>query len=292
MTYPKNFTIEKNGKDIVVHGLPCFQADLILDCGQAFRWNRIPDGSWSGMAECHPLTLYQEKDARPGSPASVRFCGISAEEFTDFWAPYFDLSRDYDAVLGTLAADKNMRSAADEFYGIRILKQDPWEATLSFIISQNNNIPRIKGIVEKLCCTFGTQADEQHFAFPTPAQLASLTEDDLQPLRAGYRASYIIDAARKVDSGDIDLDSICALPLEEAEEEIRRIKGVGPKVAQCALLYGFAQMNAFPRDVWVKRIMKELYPDGLPDCMDGIRGIAQQYLFHWRRNSEITEFGE
>ena len=212
----------------------------------------------------------------------------------NIWKPYLDLDRDYDGICEVLRRDGYIAKAIDEFYGIRILNQEPWETLCSFIISQNNNIPRIKGIIDRLCESFGepiATADEKTlYSFPSAQTVAKLTEEDLSPLRAGFRNKYIIDAAQKVASGEVDLKKIKELPLVEAEAELLKIKGVGPKVAQCALLYGCGQIDAFPVDVWVKRIMGEMYQNGLPDCTNGVRGIAQQYLFHWRRNSAHENF--
>ena len=154
----------------------------------------------------------------------------------------------------------------------------------SFIISQNNNIPRIKGIIERLCTFFGEDLGGGDFSFPSAERLAVLSEQDLAPIRSGFRAKYILDAARRVASGETELEKVAAMPIDEARAELQKIKGVGPKVAECALLYGFGRAEAFPVDVWVKRIMQELYPEGLPACTENVEGIAQQYLFHWRRN--------
>lgn len=288
--------------------VPCLDLDITLDCGQAFRWNKKSDGRWaavvSGRMDGKPCSLYAElsqeihKDKKTGLKVTdICVYGATEEEIDKFWKPYFDANRKYDDICKTLRADNNINCAIDEFYGIRILNQDPWETLCSFIISQNNNIPRIKGIIDRLCENFGKQVvapcedyPNGLYSFPSSEDLASLEPDDLAPLRAGFRNKYIIDAARKVASGEVDLEKIRTLPLAEAEAELIKIKGVGCKVAQCALLYGFGQIDAFPVDVWVKRIMSEMYPDGLHPCTAGIRGIAQQYLFHWRRNSLLTKF--
>ena len=178
--------------------------------------------------------------------------------------------------------DKYLQAAANSGKGIRILKQDEWEAICSFIISANNNIPRIKGIIERLCEEFG-EGESGKKSFPSAETLSKLSVEDLAPLRAGFRAKYIIDAAQKVANNEIDFEKIKAEPIEYGREELQKIKGVGAKVAECTLLYGFHKINAFPIDVWVKRIMAEMYPNGLPKCTKGTEGIAQQYLFHWRR---------
>lgn len=249
-----------------------FDLGLCLDCGQAFRWAE-KDGKWHGVAYGKALTAEQIGNRL------VLDC--SAEDFESIWRNYFDFDCDYEKITASYD-DKYLQTAVSEYSGIRILRQEPWEALCSFIISQNNNIPRIKGIVERLCDNFG-EGETGKRSFPTAENLAKLTVEDLAPLRAGFRAKYIIDAAQKVASGEVDFEKISAEPIEFGREELQKIKGVGAKVAECTLLYGFHKIEAFPIDVWVKRIMAEMYPDGLPGCTKGTEGIAQQYLFHWRR---------
>ena len=256
----------------------CFDIALTLDCGQAFRWKEIsPGGGWHGVAFGKPLTLY-EKDGK------IVFEGCAEADFENIWRGYFDLDRDYEALCESFKVDPALREAVEFCPGIRILRQEPWEALCSFIISQNNNIPRIKGIIERLCETFGDDLGGGDYSFPAPDRILEAGVEGLAPLRAGFRNKYIIDAAGKVCDGTVDFAKIDSLGLEEAAEELKKIKGVGDKVAACTLLYGFGKVDALPVDVWVKRILAETYPDGLPACTDGVRGIAQQYLFHWRRN--------
>jgi N-glycosylase/DNA lyase len=214
--------------------------------------------------------------------STITFFDTPEEDCLSLWQEFFDLKRDY-AALSESYEDEHLVKACSQFPGIRILKQDEWEAICSFIISANNNIPRIKGIIKRLCESFGEDTGNG-FSFPAPEKLCDLTPDDLAPIRSGFRAKYIIDAAKKLTSGEVDIEKIKALPFDDAKAELLKIKGVGEKVAQCALLYGFGRVEAFPRDVWVKRIVEELYPDGLPECIKGSEGIAQQYLFHWRRS--------
>lgn len=276
MDYDK---ISQKDGNAVITGLKCFSLPLILDCGQAFRWSENSDGSWSGVALGHRLRLKQEDD-------TLIFYDTSADEVEEIWLDYFDLHRDYQKICNTLCRDEKLMTACTEYPGIRILKQDEWETLCSFIISQNNNIPRIKGIIERLCENFGERLEGGGYTFPGAEKLAALEPEELAVLRAGFRNKYIIDAARKVSSGEVDIDSLKAASPDEIRESLLTIKGVGAKVAECTLLFGFGCVDAFPIDVWVKRIMSELYPNGLPECANGVRGIAQQYLFHWRRNLE------
>ncbi len=248
---------------------------LTLDCGQAFRWKKDEEDIWYGVAGGSFLRVKQDED-------KVIFYDTSKELFEKHWYKYFDLERDYKKIIGSYD-DENLVIACKAYPGIRILKQDEWEAICSFIISANNNIPRIKAIIERLCEIFGNKTGEG-YAFPSADKIAALDVADLEPLRAGFRAKYIIDAARKISSGEVDIEKVKSLDFMSAKAELMKIKGVGEKVAQCALLYGFGRVEAFPVDVWVKRIISELYPDGLPECIKGTEGIAQQYLFHWRRN--------
>lgn len=267
-----------NKKSLIIDNISPLDLSLTLDCGQSFRWSENPDGSWHGVVG--------EKSAdviiRDGK---LIVCGDGNND-AGFWKRYFDLDRDYASICDRFKEDKWLGKAVSTYPGIRILRQDAWEALCSFIISQNNNIPRIKGIISRLCARFGNDLGGGDFSFPSAGVIASKTPEDLAGLRAGFRVKYILDAARRVAGGEIDLDAVNEMPIDQARQTLMQINGVGPKVAECALLYGFGRVDAFPVDVWVRRIMSELYPDGLPECTSGVEGIAQQYLFHWRRNIE------
>ena len=274
--------ITENNANVILEGARCLDIPLCLDCGQAFRFSEKENNTFHGVAFGKVLDVEKFGD-------KYIFKSTTKEEFLNIWYRYFDLGRDYESIVSSFD-DENLIKACKEFYGIRILRQDPWEALCSFIISQNNNIPRIKGIVERLCRTFGEQISGDDYTFPSYEVLCDKTPEDLAVLRAGFRAKYIIDAAKKVKSKEVDLYNLHSMAIEDARQELMKITGVGPKVAECTLLYGIGMMNAFPVDVWVKRIVSELYPNGLPECIKGVEGIAQQYLFHWRRMSK--EFKE
>ncbi|HAX84499.1 MAG TPA: hypothetical protein DCY15_08720 [Ruminococcaceae bacterium] len=265
-----------NNNSVTFDGVDNLDIALTLDCGQAFRWSPKPDGIWHGVVRDRAVDITQNGE-------KITVIGDTDESF---WRTYLDLDRDYGAICEKLKSDKWLNRAISEYSGIRILRQDTWEALCSFIISQNNNIPRIKGIIERLCAAFGKDLGNGDFTFPDAEKLADCTVDDLAPLRAGFRAKYIIDAAQKVAGGEVDLDMLATENMDVCRAELIKIKGVGAKVAECTLLYGCGRIEAFPVDVWVKRIMAELYPEGLPECTFGIEGIAQQFLFHWRRNTE------
>ena len=176
-----------------------------------------------------------------------------------------------------------MEEAAKFAPGIRILRQEPFEALISFIISQNNNIKRISGIVERLCALCGEEIREGVYKFPTVESMSNLSVEDLAPIRAGFRGKYIVDAVNKVVSGEVNLKALEALSYDDAKAELMRIKGVGSKVADCVLLYGFHKLEGFPMDVWMKRAMAVLFPDMEGSAFGEYAGIAQQYIFHYAR---------
>ena len=254
-----------------------FNLELSLDCGQAFRWEKDEEGRMCGVISGRVFRLRQE--------GGTLFCNCDRDTFEGVLRRYLDFDRDYASLVTAFSEDRYLKSATEQYNGIRILRQEPWETLCSFIISQNNNIPRIKGIISRLCQSFGDEIEDGYFSFPDAERLCALEPEELSPLRAGFRAKYIIDAARKVCSGEVDLKRIDEEEIDFGREELIKIKGVGKKVAECTLLYGFGKYEAFPVDVWVKKILAELYPNGLPECIKGAEGIAQQYLFHYRRNS-------
>lgn len=256
-------------------GLRDFDLDVILNCGQCFRWDKDGD-VWSGVVGDRVIRAEQHGEC-------VTFMGVERAFFDGVLRCYFDLDCDYGAVKAALACDPTAHSACAFAPGMRILRQDSFEALCCFILSQNNNIKRIKKIVSLLCSQFGEEVESGHFTFPTPQRLAALTAEDLAPIRCGFRAAYLLDAAKKVASGQIDLEKIRQMPIDEARREMQKISGVGPKVADCALLYGMYRLEAFPVDVWIKRALDRFYPDGLPEEAKKYAGIAQQYLFHYVR---------
>ena len=260
--------------------VPCFSLERTLDCGQAFRWRALEDGLFEGVVHGKVLRLSQQED-------KITFYRTTPQDMALYWNDYFDLPRDYEAIDRLLCRDDRLRTAAADARGIRLLRQEPWEALCTFILSQNNNIPRIKGIVERLCRDLGQEVEEGYFAFPTPERLAGCRPEDLASARCGFRTKYLLDAARRVAGGAIDLASLYAMPIDEARANLQTIYGVGAKVAECTLLYGFGRLECFPMDVWMKRVMASLFPDGLPADFTQIAGVAQQYLFHYGRIHKI-----
>lgn len=266
----------KKNKDIYITNKDLCLSET-LDCGQAFRWKPLCDeDGFEGFSASKYLKVVNEKEY-------IVFKNTTEYDFENYWSDYFDLGTDYSFLKCKYQADETLKKACAYAPGIRLLRQDKWEALCSFIISQNNNIPRIKGIIERLCESFGIET-ENGFTFPKASVIASKSVEDLSPLRAGFRARYILDAAKKVSSGEIDLKRISTMPIDDAKKELMKIVGVGVKVADCTLLYGMYRTESFPIDVWIKRVLAQYYPNGLPECIKGSEGIAQQYLFHYIRN--------
>ena len=263
-----------------------FDLKKTFECGQCFRFDAI-DGGFEGVVKDRLVTL---KDTADG----IEITGISRKEFSEFFYDYFDLSRDYSEIDSALSNDPVLKNVIPFSTGIRILRQQPFETLVSFIISASNNIPRIKKIVASLCENFGTRFERDgrvYYSFPTANTLASLEREDLAPIRAGFRDKYIIDCARKVADGRVDLDAIYQMDIETAAKTLMQINGVGRKVADCTLLFGFGFLNSFPKDVWIKRILKAMYGTETNEGLDfyGYGGIAQQYLFYYARENQIND---
>ncbi len=267
-----------------------FNAKQIFECGQCFRWNPVGENSYIGVANGQVLKVSQTGE-------DIIFENINQNEFDSLWNDYFDLKKDYKKAKKLLSDGGVMDEAISFGGGIRILKQDPWETLLSFIISSNNNIPRIKKIIETFCRLFGKPIlafSDTYYSFPEPSELFGIEKGDLAPLCAGYRDEYLIDAIKKITSGEINLDEIHDLDYVSLKSELMKIKGVGPKVADCIALFGFAKEEAFPVDVWVRRVLHTLYnkeytakeaAEFAKERFGKNAGIAQQYLFYYMREN-------
>lgn len=266
--------------NIELHEIKNFVLSETLDCGQAFRWSETEKDIWQGVAFGKFLKIGSKDNI-------ITFFDTTKEDFELIWKDYFDLDRNYSEILSVLSGNEVLKIAGEFAGGIRILRQEPWEALCSFIISQNNNIPRIKGIVERLCENFGEKINDGVYSFPTAEKIATLTLEDLVVLRSGFRAKYILDAAKKIASGEIVLDSLRDMSLDSARSELIKIYGVGEKVADCTLLFGLSHIDAFPKDVWIKRAVEKLFGGVLPECTKGYEGIAQQYIFHYARMTKL-----
>ncbi len=264
-------------KDLLLTEVSNFDPFVSCECGQCFRFERISDDSYILTACGRRLTIERHTDG-------WLFKNISESEFKNGFYDYFDLDRDYGQIIKGFAFDKPVSDAAVSGAGIRIFRQDAWETLISFIISQNNNIPRIKKIIESLCTLLGEETDGV-YSFPTPDAIVKAGVDGLAPIKSGFRAKYILDAAQKVQSGEVSLKRVASGSYEDGLNELKLIKGVGDKVANCVLLFGFGFYGAFPIDVWVKRVIEKYYGDDFDAAAFGeYAGIAQQYLFYHERN--------
>ena len=272
----------ERGGEVEVAGVSDFDLERIFECGQCFRWNICDNGDYLGAAFGKAARIRKVDDSI--------FISGSVNDFESIWFDYFDLGRDYQAIRHGLCIDDYMERATNFGAGIRILRQEKWEALCSFIISQCNNITRIKGIVSRLCLEFGQRLTFEggvYYTFPSADKIALLHEKDLMPLRSGYRAKYILNAARKVSSGELCLDKLSDASPEQARKALKSLDGVGDKVADCVMLFGLNMLDSFPLDVWMKRAVAQHYGSGFnPNIFSPYAGIAQQYIFHYARNGE------
>ena len=279
-----------------------FNLDHIFDCGQCFRWEKQPDGSYLGIAFGKNALMDYDADEE-----TLQIHGADREDFETVWRKYLDLDRDYSAIKKTLAEkDKVVAEAIEYGHGIRILNQEKWETLLSFIISQNNNIPRIKKCIESLARTLGEKSGQYYgrefYSLPSPERLAGATLEDLAPCRLGYRAKYLIETAKQVaEEGLKSLERLGSdeVSSQETFEALKKYCGVGPKVANCIALFSMGKLDRFPIDVWVKKVMHRLYGIDENDMktmaafaqesFGQYGGIAQQYLFYYiTHNKDIT----
>jgi len=262
----------------------------IFECGQCFRFAPMPDGSYTVVAKGKVINVSKENE-------SIILKNTTDNDVADIWYDYFDLGTDYSAIKKRLSVDKHLKESVKYGNGIRILNQDLWECIISFIISANNNIPRIQGIIERFSERFGNKIEafgNTYYSFPDSDRLSDIKKEDLAFLRAGYRDSYLIDAICKVSSGEVNLDNIKNLNTQEAKKELLKIKGIGNKVADCILLFGNRRSETFPVDVWVKRSVGSLYADEIKEMsihefarnkFSDLAGYAQQYLFYYMREN-------
>lgn len=271
---------------VVIGGVDCFDLDKSCSCGQAFRW-RAFGGGQLGVVRGVPVLACADGE-------SVLLRGVSPADAAMF-VHYFDLGRDYASIERTVAADPRLAVCFPEAHGIRVFNQEPFEALISFIISQNNNIKRISGIIDRLCALCGEPISfigERLFAFPAPERIAALSVGELTAIGTGYRAPFIKAAAERIADG-YDLEALRDMSLDEARKELLAFLGVGPKVADCILLFSLQHSDAFPIDVWIDRAMKALFFDGssakkaeLYEAVDALgeySGIIQQYIFQYAR---------
>ncbi|MBE6684910.1 MAG: DNA-3-methyladenine glycosylase 2 family protein [Ruminococcaceae bacterium] len=299
--------LKVNGINMIrLDGVELFDVRKVFDCGQCFRFDEVLDSrhdiEFAGVVFGKYISVAQDGD-------TVYIYNATVEEYESVWKKFLGLNRDYGEINANILAlsdNPALYGAVSRSSGIRILYQDAWEAICSFIISQNNNIPRIKKLVAAISLECGEPVDlsgmDEHIAdvhkahegnfysFPSPESLIELGVAGLAAIKTGFRAKYIYDAASRVSSGEIDLDLIEKMNTADAVKYLCSVKGIGPKVASCALLFGFAKLDAFPIDVWIKKVIAKYFDaDFDPDSLGQYAGIAQQYLFYYERYLQSQE---
>ena len=264
-----------------------FDPGLIAESGQCFRWYALGDDRWRVLHGAHCLLLKQT-----GSQAYDLDCDEA--EYDAVWRPYLDMDEGYAAIRERIdpAADPFLYAAAQAQRGRRILRQEPWEALASFIISQNRNIPAIRRSIELLCQAAGAPCrdsrGEAYYAFPSPGAVAAMGEEALASCKLGYRDRYLRAAAEAVAAGRVDLAALCRAKPEESLQALLTLKGVGVKVAACVQLFGLHQLDAFPIDVWIRRVLEAEYPGGYPQARySPYNGVYQQYMFAYYRGKSF-----
>jgi len=275
-----------------------FELRDIFECGQCFRWNKQEDGSYTGVFKNNVLNVKKNKD-------EIIFEGICENEIQQTVENYFDLNRNYEKIKEQLSKiDQNMKKSIEYGNGIRILNQDLWETIISFIISANNNIPRIKGIIERLSEKYGDEIKykgNKYYTFPTPEQLKNVTVEEYRKLGLGFRDIRLYETTKMILNKQVDIENMKNNPNTiEVREELLKLSGVGPKVADCILLFSdLKRFEVFPIDVWVRRVMNDLYIKNEDETkvdkkqiekianekFGDLAGLAQQYLFYWRREA-------
>ena len=279
---------------VTVDGVNDFMLSQILECGQCFHFDKLDEEVYEVVAFGRAVKMEQ-------TDKTLRIYGSSMEDYEGIWKSYLDMDNDYGFIKErVIKADGALKTAVDEKSGIRILNQDFFETLISFIISQNKNIPQIKQCVKNISHRFGDEIigynGEAFYVFPDVKILHDVTEDELRECKVGFRAPYIKNATEAVYSGTVTKDKLDSLDIAQARELLMTIKGVGEKVANCVLLFGLGRREAFPVDVWMKRIMEQMYFDGKdtkkPDIeafavkkFGDIGGYAQQYLFDYARTT-------
>lgn len=289
----RGYNIESEDNKIFVGNIKDFDLVHIFESGQCFRWKRQSDGSYTGVALERVVNIKAVKD-------SLILDNTSVDEFLNLWFDYFDLGTDYSKIKEALSKDSVLKEAIAYGDGIRLLRQDVWEVLISFIISANNNIPRIAKIIESISENFGTKLNyngKVHYTFPAINILGCIKEDQVAVCRAGYRNKYIINASAMILRGSVDLTKLCEKDTLSCRKELLKLPGVGPKVADCIMLFSGTKFDVFPTDVWVRRVMGELYFNkevGIGEIQDFVSrkfgplaGYAQQYLFYYARQNRI-----
>lgn len=295
----KGIKVNMKEQKYIIESPNSFELKDIFDCGQCFRWNKENDDSYTGIWKNNVVNVKKEND-------TIIFTGVSsAENFEEEINKYFDMNRDYEEIKEKLSKiDDNMKTSIEYGKGIRILNQELWETIISFIISANNNIPRIKGIIERLSKNYGKKIEwngKEYYTFPTPEELKDVTVEEYRSLGLGFRDIRLYETTKMILDKEIDLEKLQNNPNTiEVREKLLSLSGVGPKVADCILLFStLKRFEVFPIDVWVRRVMNDLYIKNedenkvskkqienlAKDKFGDLAGLAQQYLFYWRREA-------
>ena len=294
----------------IIKNTESFEPKHIFECGQCFRWNKEKDGSYTGVVGSNVLNVKKEKK-------EIVITGMCEDEIKNLCKEYFDLNTNYEEIKKKLSQiDKYIKESINYGYGIRILNQDNWETLISFIISANNNIPRIKGIIERISQKYGNKIiwnNKEYYTFLTPKELSKASVKDLRDIGLGFRDVRVFETTRIVNNNMIDINEIGNIKdINILREELLKFPGVGPKVADCIMLFSMKKYNVFPIDVWVKRVMNELYGEEIINCggtvhhvqgknvlipnnkqileyaenkFGDLAGLAQQYIYYWRREN-------
>ena len=278
--------------------LDTFCLEHIFECGQCFRWNKEKDGSYTGVFKNNVLNVKEENN-------KIIFYGICEGNIKEIVTEYFDLNRDYEEMQKKLSTiDENVKKSILYGKGIRLLNQELWETIISFIISANNNIPRIKGIIERISKQYGNLIrwnGKEYYTFPTVEELSKATVEDLRKLGLGFRDKRVYDTTKIILTKQVNLNQLQKeIDTQKVRDTLLTLPGVGPKVADCILLFStLKRLEVFPIDVWVRRVMNELYIHNSQEekvnkkeieklakqKYGNLAGIAQQYLFYWKREA-------
>lgn len=282
----------------ILENATSFEPKHIFECGQCFRWDEQPDGSYTGIVKDNVINVKKVDN-------SIVFKSLGADNLEKLATDYFDLNRDYEEIKDTLSKiDEYLANSIKYGSGIRILNQDLWETIISFIISANNNIPRIKGIINRISQKYGNEINwegRSYYTFPTPENLAKATVEDLRGLGLGFRDVRVYETTHKILEKQVDLEKMHEeKDTQKVRDELLSLSGVGPKVADCILLFStLKRFDVFPIDVWVRRVMNELYIKNEDETKvnnkeierlakekyGNLEGLAQQYLFYWKRDT-------
>ena len=290
-----DYKIKEEEGRLILRDMKDFEPKHIFECGQAFRWLREEDGSYTLVHKGKILNIERQAE-------DIILNNTNLEDFENIWYDYFDLATDYGQIKKTLSKDPILKEAIDFGQGIRLINQDPYETSISFIISANNQIPRIKNSISLISEEFGqyigSYKGRDYYSFPEPESLAATSGDYLKEnCKVGFRGKYIVNSSKMIAEGDIKLESLFNLTKDQAEEELKKLPGVGPKVSNCITLFSLKKKDSFPVDVWVKRIMEYFYfkEDTKPSVISKfakekfgeLGGYAQQYLFYYAREKGI-----